>query len=352
MAQSLIHHKGRGSLSNTAGRYQAQQTVPIDEGWARDPEPAPRTELQRLADRTVISRNRSPDVPFEQSINPYRGCEHGCIYCYARPTHAWLGLSPGLDFETRLFYKPDTAWLLRNELARPGYRCRLIALGTNTDPYQPVEKRLRITRAILETLHECRHPVSIVTKGELIERDIDLLARMARRNLATVMISVTTLDNDIKRTLEPRAAGPRRRLKVIENLSRAGIPTGVLIAPVIPALTDHELESILQRAVEAGATAARYLLLRLPLEVNSLFDQWLATHHPAKRKRVFSLLKQSHGGLVYESDFGQRGRGDGPYAKMLSHRFALACRKLPLVGHPELDTTRFRPPQSPQMSLF
>ncbi len=352
MAQSLIHHKGRGSLSNATGRYEAQQTVPVDDGWTQEAAAAPRTELQRLADRTVISRNRSPDVPFEQSVNPYRGCEHGCIYCYARPTHAWLGLSAGLDFETRLFYKPDTAWLLRNELAKPRYRCSPIALGSNTDPYQPVEKRLRITRSILETLHECRHPVTIVTKGDEIERDIDLLARMAKHNLVAVMISVTTLSDDIKRSLEPRAASPQRRLKLIEELSRARIPSGVLIAPVIPALTDHELESILEKAVAAGARAARYLLLRLPLEVHALFDEWLRTHHPAKRERVFSLLRQSHRGQVYASQFGRRGRGEGAYAEMLEGRFALACKRLALGDLPELDTTRFRPPHGPQLALF
>lgn len=352
MVYNQAFHKGRGALSNATGRYEERHRVAAEDGWHRDPADAPRTQVQSLSDRTIISRNQSPDVPFEQSINPYRGCEHGCIYCYARPTHAWLGLSPGLDFETRLFSKPNAAALLQSELSKPGYRCRPIALGTNTDPYQPIEKRLRITRELLETLLACRHPVSIVTKGELIERDVDLLAELAEQNLVTVMISITTLSVAIKQTLEPRAAGPKTRLELIKTLHNSGVPAGVLVAPVIPALTDHEMESILEAAVDVGATAARYLLLRLPQEVDSLFNEWLDHHHPAKRERALSLLRQSHGGRVYDNTFGIRGRGSGPYADLLERRFEIACRKLGITEQAPLDVTRFVPPAGQQLPLL
>jgi DNA repair photolyase len=350
--------KGRGAGTNESGRFEIEKRVPFDDGWgSSEDEPARlATTLSVDATRTIIARNDSPDIGFDRSINPYRGCEHGCIYCYARPSHAYLGLSPGLDFETRIFYKPNAAALLRDELRKKGYVCRPIALGSNTDPYQPAERKLGVTRSILEVLREFRHPVTIVTKGALIQRDIDILSDMAREKLAVVTVSVTTLDRDLARTMEPRAATPERRIETIAALSKAGVPTGVLSAPMIPALNDREMEAILGRAREAGASVAGYTLLRLPLELKALFKEWLETHQPQKAAHVLSLVAQCHGGKIYDSAWSKRMVGGGPYAEMLAARFDRACRKLgysPRSTH-MLDTSRFRPPaqKGDQLALF
>ena len=348
--------RGRGALSNAAGRYEAERRVPFDDGWGdTDADPLPLdTTLTVDATRTIITRNASPDIGFDRSINPYRSCEHGCIYCFARPTHAYLGLSPGLDFERRIFVKPDAARLLAGELGKPGYECRPMALGTNTDPYQPTERRLGITRSILEVLQAHRHPVCIVTKSALIQRDIDILAAMAERRLAAVTISVTTLDRDLARRLEPRAATPERRLATIRALAAAGIPTGVLAAPMIPALNDAELEAILAAAGAAGAASAGYVLLRLPLELKTLFREWLEAHAPDKAGHVLSLVAQTHGGRLYQAQWGKRMSGGGPYAEMLRIRFEAACRRLGLNrrgGAAALDATAFRPPPRPGQQL-
>jgi DNA repair photolyase len=350
--------KGRGAASNDSGRFEAERRMPFDDGWgSADEEPAPlETTLTVDSTRTIIARNDSPDIGFDRSINPYRGCEHGCIYCYARPSHAFLGLSPGLDFESRLFYKPEAAALLAVELRRKGYSCRPIALGSNTDPYQPVERRLRITRSILEVLRDFRHPVTIVSKSALIRRDIDILAEMAQERLAGVTISVTTLDRTLARRMEPRASTPERRLETIAALAGAGIPTGVLSAPMIPALNDNEMEQILERARAAGATSAGYTLLRLPLELKSLFKEWLEQHFPDKAAHVLSLVAQSHGGRLYDATWSKRMTGTGPYAEMLRLRFESACRKLGFGQRSTspLDTSLFRPPPQTgdQLSFF
>ena len=341
--------KGRGALSNPHVRFDSSSVEKTDDGWCPEDDSAASLPEIVLPDhaKTVIATNNSPDVGFEQSINPYRGCSHGCVYCFARPTHAYLGLSPGLDFETRLFYKDNAVELLRAELGKRSYVCKPIALGINTDGWQPLEKRLLVSRSLLEVLAECRHPVTIVTKSTLILRDLDLLRELARDRLVSVMVSVTSLDNDIKRTLEPRAAAPQARLKVIEQLSCAGIPVGVLVAPVIPSLTDHELEHILQAAKAAGATSAGYVLLRLPLEVKDLFREWLTEHYPDRAAHVMSLINQSRGGKDYQSEFGTRMVGTGVFAQLLSKRFAVAKRKLALEngeGRHELRTDLFRPP--------
>ena len=338
---------GRGAVSNRAGRYESTTKTAEDDGWTPLPSPgAPDTRVQADRARTVIATNDSPDVPFEQSVNPYRGCEHGCIYCFARPGHAWLGLSPGMDFETRLFFKADAAARLREELARPGYRCRTLAMGTYTDPYQPVEGRLRVTRQILELLYECRHPVSIVTKSALVERDLDLLGPMAADGLASVAVSVTTLDEDLKRRMEPRTASPRRRLAVIRTLAAAGVPAGALVAPVIPALNDHEVERIVEAVADAGAGWAAYLVLRLPLEVKDLFEEWLRAHYPDRAGRVMSILRQARGGRANDPRFGHRMRGTGAWADLLEKRFELARRRagLDTRSREALDTALFRPP--------
>jgi DNA repair photolyase len=333
--------KGRGALSNPAGRFARRESE-------RDEEPAERvlTQLHPDASRTIIARNRSPDVPFSQSINPYRGCEHGCIYCFARPTHAYLDLSPGRDFETQIYYKPDACRLLKKELARPGYAVEPIALGTNTDPYQPIEKDLRITRSLLELFAELRHPVTIVTKGALILRDLDLLAELAAANLVAVFVSVTTLDKELKRRMEPRTAGPARRLQMIGELAARGIRTGVLAAPVIPALNDHELERILEQAAAAGATSAGYVLLRLPHEVRPLFVEWLNEHYPDRARHVLNLLQQMRGGKLNDPRFHSRQSGSGPFAALLQARFERARRKHGLDAERRaLDTTLFRRPR-------
>ena len=350
--------KGRGAGSNESGRFETEKRVPFDDGWGSSEEAPARlaTTLSVDATRTIIARNDSPDIGFDRSINPYRGCEHGCIYCYARPSHAYLGLSPGLDFETRIFYKPNAAVLLRDELRKKGYVCRPMALGSNTDPYQPAERRLGVTRSILEVLREFHHPVTIVTKGALIQRDIDILSDMAKEKLAVVTLSVTTLDRDLARIMEPRAATPERRIETIAALSKAGVPTGVLSAPMIPALNDREMEAILARAREAGASVAGYTLLRLPLELKALFKEWLETHEPKKASHVLSLVAQCHGGKIYDSAWSKRMVGGGPYAEMLAARFDRACRKLgysPRATH-MLDTSRFHPPpqKGDQLALF
>ena len=348
--------KGRGSRSNLAGRFDSTHIERADDGWYREevPEAVHETVLPDRA-KSIITTNDSPDVGFEQSINPYRGCSHGCIYCFARPTHSYLGLSPGLDFETKLFYKDNAVKLLEQELGRRSYVCKTIALGINTDGYQPLEKRMEVTRGILALLARCRHPLTIVTKSALVVRDLDLLADLARDRLVSVMVSMTSLQNDIKRTLEPRTASPQARLRIIQQLSAAGVAVGVLVAPVIPAITDHEMEDILAAAKEAGAGSAGYVLLRLPHEVKTLFRDWLAAHYPDRAKHVMSLINQARGGKDYDSEFGTRMKGTGAYAELLRTRFELAKRKLGLddaEGRHELRTDLFQPPSNqPQLSL-
>jgi DNA repair photolyase len=352
-----LYRKGRGSVSNVTNRFETLTTEAIDDGWGGLDEELPplRTTVRPDATRSIIARNDSPDIGFEQSINPYRGCEHGCVYCYARPTHAYLGLSPGQDFESRLFFKPDAARLLAEELAKPSYRCKAIALGTNTDPYQPIERERRVTRAILEVLAASDHPLSIVTKSALVVRDLDLLAPMAAKGLAKVFVSVTTLDRDLARRMEPRAATPPRRLETIAALARAGVPTGAMTAPVIPGLNDHELEAILEQAAVAGASMAGYVLIRLPLEIKELFREWLALHYPDRAERVMSLIRSCHQGRDYTATFGVRQKGTGPFSELIARRFALAVKRLGLNKDPHaLDTSLFRRPRADtrQLSLF
>ena len=333
------------------GWYQESDA---DEGAAR-----PRTEVAIETAKTIISRNQSPDIPFSQSINPYRGCEHGCIYCYARPTHAYLGLSPGLDFETKLVAKTNAAELLRRELSAPGYRCELIAMGTHTDPYQPIERELKITRGVIEVLAECDHPLGIVTKSAMVERDIDLLSTMAKKNLVQVFISIATLDHEVARKLEPRASAPARRLQAVRKLADAGIEVGVFASPVIPMITDKDIESVLQAAKDAGATRANYTMLRLPNEVNAMFQDWLARHYPLRAEHVMSLVRQMRGGRDNDPKFGSRMRGDGLFAELIRKRFHVACRRLGLnIGERnQLDASLFRAPErpkgnDPQLDLF
>jgi len=348
--------KGRGTASNTVGRFEQLGREMFDDGWGSIDEELPplRTEVTIDSTRSIINYNESPDIPFDRSINAYRGCEHGCVYCFARPTHAYLGLSPGLDFESKLFIKPEAAALLRHELANPKYQCAPIAMGTNTDPYQPIEREYKITRQILEVLYECKHPVTIVTKSSLIERDIDILAPMAAQGLAHAGISVTTLDRHLARHLEPRAAAPQRRIETIKRLAEAGIPTTVMTAPIIPALNDSEMETIMETARQAGARSAGYVLLRLPLELVGLFEEWLQLHAPLKAAHVMSIVRQSRGGKEYDSTFHQRMRGQGLFAEMLAQRFKLAVKRLELQDRSRLDTTLFQPPRKrgPQMELF
>jgi len=349
--------KGRGAASNPGPRYAQWRREALSDGW--EPQdlavPALPTTVTALVSRGVIASNDSPDVPFDRSVNPYRGCEHGCIYCYARPSHAYLDHSPGLDFETRLYVKPDAPALLERELQRPSYVCAPLALGSNTDPYQPIERRWQVTRGLIEVLARFGHPLSVVTKSALVERDLDLLADMARRNLAEVWISMTTLDRTLARRLEPRAAAPQRRLRTIETLREAGVPVGILLAPVIPALTDSELEAILAAASGAGADTAAYVLLRLPREVSELFLEWLRAHYPLQERRIVGLLRQMHGGRRYDAEFGRRMSGCGPLADLLARRFELACSRLGLgEGRRPLDCTQFRPIPAPaaQLDLF
>ncbi len=354
-----IPRKGRGAIGNPTGRFETAEREAFDDGWGSlEEEPGPLvTTFADDATRSIITRNESPDISFDRSINPYRGCEHGCIYCFARPGHSYLGLSAGLDFETRIFVKEEAPKLLAAELRKRSYTCRTIAIGTNTDPYQPVERKLKIMRRILEVLRDFEHPVGIVTKSALVQRDIDILAPMAEKRLARVAISLTTLDRKLARTMEPRAASPERRLETIRTLSEAGIPTSVMTAPMIPALNDAELEQLLEAAVAHGASGAGYVLLRLPHEVKDLFREWLDTHWPDKAEHVMSLLRQAHGGKAYESSWGTRMTGVGPYAEMLRLRFQKACQRLGIERRGndwKLDTTRFRPPpqSGDQLRLF
>jgi len=348
---------GRGAVSNASGRYEKHTRVLVDDGWDPDTEPIPplKTEVMTDASRTIITRNNSPDISFQQSINPYKGCEHGCIYCFARPTHTYLGLSAGADFESRLFAKPNSAQLLRKELSSPAYQPKVIAIGTNTDPYQPTEKHMRIMRSILEVLLEFRHPVGIVTKSTLITRDIDLLAPMAEMGLAKVALSVTTLDRRLARVMEPRASTPSRRLDAIRQLREAGIPTGVMFAPVIPALNDEELEAVLSAARDAGALSAGYVLLRLPLEIKDLFREWLDENVPDRARHVMSLIRSMRGGRDYDSQWHTRMKGTGPYAEMIARRFHLAAKRQGLNRETApLSLSRFRRPAmaGEQLGLF
>ena len=349
--------KGRAATLNPQNRFAQQQREPVADEWPKDTDQQqdpPATRIEFWPAKAIISRNKSPDIPFRQSINPYQGCEHGCIYCYARPSHAYWGYSPGLDFETRLIAKPNAAELLRAELAHAGYQPSPICLGANTDPYQPIERKLKLTRAIIEVLAETQHPLTIISKNALIERDIDLLEPMARRGLVQVLISLTSLDNQLSRQLEPRASSPQRRLQTIGTLAAARIPVGVLTAPVIPALNDCYLEDLLQQARIQGAGNASYVLLRLPLEVAGLFEQWLVQHYPDRAGHVLSLVRQSREGQLNQTQFGQRMRGNGHYATLLAQRFRLACRRFGYAtSWPELDTSLFRRPDSSgQLPLF
>lgn len=359
---SAIARKGRGAVSNPDGRFEPARRVATDDGWTRAPLPGEEEELAPLAttlsvdaSRTIIARNESPDIPFSQSINPYRGCEHGCVYCYARPSHGYLGLSSGLDFETKLFFKPDGAKLLRAELARKGYAPSAIAFGSNTDPYQPVERKLGLTRQLIEVLVEHEHPFTIVTKSANVVRDIDLIAPMSAKRLAKVFVSVTTLDRDLARKLEPRASTPGRRLDAIRALAQAGVHVGVMTAPIIPALTDHEIEALLEAAQAAGAVSAGYTVLRLPFEIKDLFREWLETHAPLRAEHVLSRVTQLRGGRLNDPEFGSRMRGTGLDADLIAKRFRLACQRLALNKNDwSLDLSRFRVPvkPSPQFSLF
>jgi len=349
--------RGRGAISNAAGRYESAGRVILDDGWDNLDEPPPplKTQMIKDATRSIVTRNTSPDIGFDRSINPYRGCEHGCTYCFARPTHAYLGMSPGLDFESKIFYKPDAANLLEKELRAPSYQCRTLAMGTNTDPYQPAERHYQITRSILQVLQRFKHPISFVTKSALITRDIDILAPMAEERLAKAALSVTSLDPQLSRKMEPRASTPARRIEAIRQLSAAGIPTTVMFAPLIPGLNDHEMDSVLQAAWDAGARSAGYVLLRLPLEVKDLFQEWLAAEVPERASRVMSLIRATRGGKDYDANWGERQIGSGPIAATAAARFQLACKRLGFneTRHP-LDTTKFRaPPQAgDQMTLF
>jgi len=348
--------KGRGALSQPPGRFDKLTQTLEHDGWYEDEAPDKReTVVLPEPARSVISRNKSPDIHFQASINPYRGCEHGCIYCYARPSHAYVGLSPGLDFETKLFYKSDAAKVLESELAAPRYQCAPIMLGANTDPYQPLEKSLKVTRSILEVLLRCRHPVTITTKGALVARDVDLLAQFARDGLTRVMFSIPTLSNDMKRVLEPRAAAAGARLKAMRVLADAGVPVGVLVAPIIPVLTEHEIEAVLEASREAGATIAGYTVLRLPWEVKDLFREWLAEHFPERAAHVMSIVRGMRGERDNDPDFGTRMHATGPVAQLIRQRFQLAARRLGYVADRRnlLPTNLFQPPRRthPQMSL-
>ncbi|MDR5793631.1 PA0069 family radical SAM protein [Caballeronia sp. LZ008] len=359
--------KGRGAVTNIQGRYEKDERERVDDGWlhAADAEdesaPPLRTQVFEERAKTILTRNSSPDIPFSVSLNPYRGCEHGCIYCFARPTHSYLGLSPGLDFESRIYAKINAPELLERELAKPNYEPEPIALGVNTDAYQPVERDLQLTRRVIQMLHDCGHPFAAITKSSLIERDIDLLAPMAERGQMMAAITVTTLDADIARTLEPRAATPSRRLRTIRTLAEAGIPVGVSIAPVIPFVTEPDLERVLEACAEAGATTASYIVLRLPWEVAPLFKDWLAAHFPDRADRVMSRVRDMRGGKDYDSDFSKRMKGEGLWADMLKQRFQKATKRLGLNARQRgiLDMSEFQrpasrppPPASPQLDLF
>ena len=359
MLGAVVEHerrRGRGAQSNASGRYEPLAREAFDDGWrSLDDLPPFKTTVQTDSTRKIITRNDSPDIGFDRSINPYRGCEHGCVYCFARPTHAYLGLSPGLDFESKLFVKPEAAELLERELSVPGYQPKVIAIGTNTDPYQPIERKYQVMRRILEVLDKAGHPVGIVTKSALVLRDLDILARMAERKLAKVALSVTTLDPVLARSMEPRAATPSRRLEALRQLSLAGVPTTVMVAPVIPALNDMEIERILDSAHAAGAREAGYVLLRLPLELRDLFREWLMANYPERYRHVINLVRDMRGGKDYDSTFGTRMKGTGPYAWMIGRRFETACDKLGLnKTRTALTTQLFRKPRAgeQQLSLF
>ena len=347
-------HKGRGAVSRHDGRFV---TRPVEYREAEANNRAaqtPETVLTAMRAGKIISHNNSPDVPFDRSINPYQGCEHGCIYCYARPSHSYLDLSPGLDFETRIFYKPNAASRLLDEWEKPGYDCKPITIGANTDPYQPAEKSTRVTRQLLELFKKHRHPVNLITKGNLITRDIDLLSWLAERGLCSVAISLPTMDAGLKRIMEPRVPSAQSRLRAIDDLTRNGVPTSVLVAPIIPAINDAEIEHILEAVAAAGATHASYIFLRLPHEVKTLFVEWLATHFPDRAEHVMSLVRQASGGRDYDNRFGVRQRGRGPYADMLAARFRAACKRLDLTGNRyqlKLQCDQFRPPGQQQLGL-
>ncbi len=346
--------KGRGAVSSVDGRY-AKTRVFLDEAAAfeRDQE-HPDTVLRAMGAKQIISKNTSPDVPFNRSINPYQGCEHGCVYCYARPSHSYMDLSPGLDFETQIFYKPNAARLLIEEWQKPGYTVEPITLGANTDPYQPAERKTRVTRELLELFDKHQHPYSIITKGSLILRDLDILERSARNGLVSVAISVPTLSRELKRIMEPRVSAPETRLKIIRTLRDAGVPVSVLVAPVIPMINDNEIESIIAAVAENGAKSAAYVFLRLPHEVKTIFKDWLAVHFPDRAEHVMSLVRQASGGRDYDNRFGHRQRGRGAYADLLSKRFSIACRQHGLVDREyvgPLNTTRFRAPGARQLGL-
>jgi len=354
--------KLRGALSSIPGRFESLEREAVDDGWSADDEPLPelQTSVTEERARSIIATNDSPDVSFEQSVNAYRGCEHGCVYCYARPSHAYLELSPGLDFETKLFAKTNAAGLLKEALAKPGYVVKPLAFGTNTDCYQPIERRYRIMRQLLEILADCEHPLTIVTKSALIERDLDLLGPMAKKSLVKAFVSITTLDRELARSLEPRAASPRRRVDALRALASAGVPCGVMIGPVIPALTDKSMEHILEAAAAAGATMAGWIMLRLPNEVRPLFKEWLAHHYPQRADHVISIVRQVRGGRENDPRFGSRMSGSGNFAELIEKRFAIACRRLGLNSDDDhmnprdgLDCSRFRPPSpAGQMTLF
>ncbi|MFW5654675.1 MAG: PA0069 family radical SAM protein [Roseicyclus sp.] len=356
MKRSAREPRGRAASSNETGRFERHARVAVDDGWTPDEDLPPlRTEVSEERPRKVITRNTSPDISFDRSVNPYRGCEHGCIYCFARPSHAYLGLSPGLDFETRLIARPDAARVLEAELRRPAYRPATIAIGTNTDPYQPIERERRIMRGLLEVLSAFRHPVAVVTKGTLVERDADILGEMGQAGLARVGLSVTTLDAGLARRMEPRCPAPARRLKAIERLASAGCPVRVMVSPLIPGLTDHELEAILRAARDAGAVAASTIPLRLPREVSGLWQDWLAEHYPERLGRVMGRIREMHGGRDYDPAFGRRMTGEGVFAELIRQRFWREIRALGLAAHlPPLRTDLFRRPPRPgdQLSLF
>jgi DNA repair photolyase len=337
--------KGRGARTNASGRYERFAREAFDDGWADEDIARLETIVTPELAKSIISTNQSPDISFDQSINPYRGCEHGCVYCYARPNHAYVGLSPGLDFETKLFVKANAAELLEREFAKPSYRPRTIMLGGVTDIYQPIERGYGITRTLLEIMYRWRHPVALITKSQLVIRDIDVLSRLAQRGLVKAAISVTTLDRRISRVMEPRAAAPHRRIETIRALAEAGVPTTVMVAPIIPAINDSEIEAILEDAAKAGASAAGYVVLRLPLEIKDLFREWLQQHFPDRATRVMSIVRQMRGGLDYDPEWGKRQRGEGPYARLIADRFVRACRRLGLdKPRLSLDHTQFTRP--------
>jgi len=348
--QPVLVLKGRGATSNVQGRFAVETRERTFDGWNFNEDSISRIETEVVSEiaKSILSRNSSPDIPFNISLNPYRGCEHGCVYCFARPTHSYLGLSPGLDFETRIYAKVNAADLLRRELAKPGYVPENIAIGVNTDAYQPCERERRITRQVLEVLGECNHPYGLITKSALIERDIDLISPMAEKGLAFAAITLTTLDSEIARKLEPRAAAPARRLRAIRTLSEAGIPVSVSVAPIIPFITDPEIERILEAAQDAGAVSAHYTVLRMPLEVNALFQQWLHTHFPARAQRVMNRIRDLHGGKEYDSDFGKRMKGEGIWADLIRQRFTKTAKRLGLDGRMSrfstTDGSKFRRP--------